>query len=570
MAQIIAGGTKPDSGGNVEVITQTQTTTWTQLQGKPYILVSSKGIVNGLSNIPNDGADFGPDTTLGATAPGQYGSPYTETMGGQESVNYALSISITNPPDIYFSPGIFYLSAPIVYKQTTINQRWHFPNLHGAGSSGFGTSPRTTGTTFMPTSSFPAGEYHLAILQDDTGGNTTSAGTTIEGINLYGKDSSGTLLAAGFISDCLGFSNVYMSIEYTIAPNPTLTKSVLEASYGAFNFGTTAGAGTTFNLINVQVRGGGLDGIYNRASQSIYSGGYSSGNARYGILDYDTGSTSGYGERTVYINSPASGFQEATFTGTLPSFMPSSAPKTANFAIVGSALSVYDYEDFEGANEAGPAVYIYQAAVDFFGGNITGAFSPTSTLSWPVIAWDTNAGFVNFYGTTFSWNQDYQYLISGYYYGSNVYVMQFFGGIFAANGTLPSDISGVINPSSLLQTSGIIHFSNVLFNGTIYPSPFTLTPTSGDTYQNTYGRTLWIYSQITLSPTTTAAATAYLRIGTSSTAGANPIVDEISIPAGLTSGFIITLKAPLYAGQYYEIDVTNATIGTTTGITNSD
>ena len=89
MAQIIAGGTKPDSGGNVEVITQTQTTTWTQLQGKPYIAVSSKGIVNGLSNIPNDGADFGPDTTKGATAPGQYGAPYTETSGIQEAWTYA-------------------------------------------------------------------------------------------------------------------------------------------------------------------------------------------------------------------------------------------------------------------------------------------------------------------------------------------------------------------------------------------------------------------------------------------------------------------------------------------------
>ena len=81
MAQIIAGGTKPDSGGNVEVITQTQTISWTQLQGKPYTNVSSKGIVNGLSNIPNDGADFGPDTTKGATAVGQYGSPYTQTTG---------------------------------------------------------------------------------------------------------------------------------------------------------------------------------------------------------------------------------------------------------------------------------------------------------------------------------------------------------------------------------------------------------------------------------------------------------------------------------------------------------
>ncbi|MCL5439361.1 MAG: hypothetical protein M1595_00425, partial [Candidatus Thermoplasmatota archaeon] len=57
--------------------------------GKPSILVSSKGIVNGLSNIPNDGADFGPDTTLGATAPGQYGGTYTETSGIQEAWNYA-------------------------------------------------------------------------------------------------------------------------------------------------------------------------------------------------------------------------------------------------------------------------------------------------------------------------------------------------------------------------------------------------------------------------------------------------------------------------------------------------
>ena len=107
MAQIIAGGTKPDSGGNVEVITQTQTTTWTQLQGKPNIEVSSKGIVNGLSNIPNDGADFGPDTTLGATAPGQYGSPYTTTTGVQEGINYAPNSTI------HLAPGVFYISATI-------------------------------------------------------------------------------------------------------------------------------------------------------------------------------------------------------------------------------------------------------------------------------------------------------------------------------------------------------------------------------------------------------------------------------------------------------------------------
>ena len=109
MAQIIAGGTKPDSGGNVEVITQTQTTAWTQLQGKPYILVSSKGIVNGLSNIPNDGADFGPDTTKGATAPGQYGSPYTQTSGIQEANNY----SKVNGDSIKLTSGQFQISQTI-------------------------------------------------------------------------------------------------------------------------------------------------------------------------------------------------------------------------------------------------------------------------------------------------------------------------------------------------------------------------------------------------------------------------------------------------------------------------
>ena len=60
----------------------------TNIRGKPYITVSAKGIVNGLSRYPNDGADFGPDTTKGATAPGQYGSPYTLTTGIQESINY--------------------------------------------------------------------------------------------------------------------------------------------------------------------------------------------------------------------------------------------------------------------------------------------------------------------------------------------------------------------------------------------------------------------------------------------------------------------------------------------------
>ena len=90
------------------------------IRGKPYITVSAKGMVNGLSNIPNDGADFGPDTTKGATAPGQYGSPYTETSGIQEAHKYAgiQSGQYNSRIPVYLREGtgvnnVFFVSSPI-------------------------------------------------------------------------------------------------------------------------------------------------------------------------------------------------------------------------------------------------------------------------------------------------------------------------------------------------------------------------------------------------------------------------------------------------------------------------
>ncbi|MEM3862307.1 MAG: hypothetical protein QW203_07500 [Thermoplasmatales archaeon] len=70
---------------------------WSTLNGKPYITVSGRGISNGLSNIPNDGADFGPDTLLGASLPNQYGPPYTQTSGLQEAWDYSVATSVVNP-----------------------------------------------------------------------------------------------------------------------------------------------------------------------------------------------------------------------------------------------------------------------------------------------------------------------------------------------------------------------------------------------------------------------------------------------------------------------------------------
>ena len=60
---------------------------------KGYITVSTKGIVNGLSNQPNDGADFGPDTYN----PDYTGSgiPYTQTSALREALTYAITAKIS-------------------------------------------------------------------------------------------------------------------------------------------------------------------------------------------------------------------------------------------------------------------------------------------------------------------------------------------------------------------------------------------------------------------------------------------------------------------------------------------
>ena len=87
------------------------------IRGKPYITVSAKGMINGLSNIPNDGADFGPDTTKDATAPGQYGSPYTETMGILDAIKYLDSNGYGGT--VLLKSGLYSISSSVKYQFST-------------------------------------------------------------------------------------------------------------------------------------------------------------------------------------------------------------------------------------------------------------------------------------------------------------------------------------------------------------------------------------------------------------------------------------------------------------------
>ena len=81
------------------------------IQTKPFITVSAKGISNGLSDTFNDGADFGPDTLLGATAPDQYGPPFSNTSGIQEAIDYVAGLG---GGKVYLKRGTYTVNTTIV------------------------------------------------------------------------------------------------------------------------------------------------------------------------------------------------------------------------------------------------------------------------------------------------------------------------------------------------------------------------------------------------------------------------------------------------------------------------
>ena len=101
----------------------------------------------------------------------------------------------------------------------------------------------------------------------------------------------------------------------------------------------------------------------------------------------------------------------------------------------------------------------------------------------------------------------------------------------------------------------------------VTPSVATLgtnPPVSGTPYQWAGPGTLQLACPITYSPTSTAAATSALDIGSTSTPSS--AVDTESEPAGITAGMIHTAHAEVPSGWYYELTATNATIGTCVGV----
>ena len=167
-------------------------TDWKSINGKPYITVSSKGRSNGLSNKINDGADFGVDTTLGATSPNQTGAPYTQTMGIQEAHEYAgtlgLPITINGITTISTSINIKYNQ----YIGGITNQFYSSVN-DGTSAYTEYSQIRKTGNfpTFILVSNSSLTVENLIVLGTNT--NTNTSDWFFDGTN-SGVTSSGLLI----------------------------------------------------------------------------------------------------------------------------------------------------------------------------------------------------------------------------------------------------------------------------------------------------------------------------------------------------------------------------------------
>ena len=134
---------------------------------KGYITVSAKGIANGLSSIPNDGADFGPDSydpTSSASI------PYTSTSGIQEAINYTFNL---NGGKIYLLSGIYNLTGG--FHGTSI------PGENGQFLIYFPYNSR-----YNPTISIEI-EGEVSMMPMPADGNDTQA--TTSGVIIYNKSN---------------------------------------------------------------------------------------------------------------------------------------------------------------------------------------------------------------------------------------------------------------------------------------------------------------------------------------------------------------------------------------------
>ena len=196
-------------------------------------VVTAKGIVNGLSVLPNDGQDWGPDTMLGATAPGQYGPSYTMTVGIKEAANYLSSQGgeIVLMPDNY-----------IIDETITIISNFNITIVGNVVGWVDHSNGYYEPVCIAPSSSFSTGDYLINAYSTRLNSGILSlinicfAGA----VNAYGyanlsnniangvtsTPTSGNYVVAGFRIYSCRFQNCLLAINQSNAGGPTFINDI--------------------------------------------------------------------------------------------------------------------------------------------------------------------------------------------------------------------------------------------------------------------------------------------------------------------------------------------------------
>ena len=478
----------------------------TNIRGKPYVTVSSKGIVNGLSRYPNDGADFGPDTTLGATAPGQYGSPYTETTGIQEAYSYAISqlnkkIFIMNGN--YTITTTVSISSDVSIEGEMIGKKDADANFYGGTAVGVIVTVLTSGIDAFLIQGTKTSGITVSmknIIVDYT--QVTTAGYGFHTQTVSGADSEvGSVYASEF-------DNLYV-----LSNDPNVQGfyfgdflysrfgRLYSLNGGGFYFGNSANS-TSFNPGNSVI-----DLLYWQMNDTA-------GNiSQIGIEFYGSVAINLMVVNYIQIINSANASTGATYETLIEL-------NNCNSTI----FNVVDLENLSLASSQDIMLFnAYGNRFNCISSGVNGRLYNTGTGgAGNVVTIIPNASNWTLHDLS----------------GGNIYYLS----------------SGNTTLSAFSSASKVVYFGNIP-TPTISANP----PVSGTAYQNTNPYDIRLKIPVTYSPTSTAAAT--LATGTSSTSTVTTST-KVSYPAGITTGIIDTYEMVVPAGQYFELVATNATIGT--------
>jgi hypothetical protein len=449
-------------------------TSWENLRGKPYVTVSAKGISNGLSDIYNDGADFGVDT------------PNTQSDGIGEALQYAIDHPTFFNNDIgkYWIPkvqllsGYFTISKPIILKLP-----YHINNLTLEGIDEM--SPYI-GCAF----------------------NTTSSDTYPYAINIDSNDL-----------DNLFYINIHWQNFQLYVPSGFTPYGFVNFDFSSVN--TNQNVFTGYNL-NVGTPG------FVKAFNLL-------GFQQIHMYNFET-----YGSSSYF---------DAGVCEILGGFL------TGAYIFIGGSMFGDYYSDSILLTPIGNCdnVVAQSTLVHAIGNSDSGGFTvrnltisdATDNLGGSFIYFANSSGTITVEKLTVR----------------NVRAVNLSGDI-----SFITQISGGSHNVGIWDISGITSNNQYVWTDIPYNSPTIPTnpPASGTVYQNTNQYNINLSIPITYPTTSLTATTAWIRVGPSSTAGANPKVDEIAAPntESTAGGRTITLKATVPAGQYFEVSESNATIGT--------